>query len=335
MTTLKMKYSGILGSLGVGLLFGASEMSLAAELNTRAATADMVVTLIESRIESSDSVPAADLRPGVLKIYQGETLRTVMGVEQLTGERAAMELFLYLDDSIDSATLEVFRPDLERFIRALPETTKVAIGHSMPTQGFTADHEKAVSSLRRPAQATERAGTYSELLDLMRQWPSHEQASRRAVLIITDGENHEYRGASIVDPYAEAAWRNAQIAGIAMYSIFVQGGSAENTGQANLLTLSNATGGHSYHSGEANPGSLRPFLDDLSVRLANQYRITFEPKNYAGTQPVRVETDIPGVKITAPTGIYIRQRLLTASRKSGSAGEQQLAQVVPDLRSLP
>jgi hypothetical protein len=303
----------------VGLLVGASQLSLAAELNTPAATADMIVT-----VESSDSVPAGNLRPGVLKIYQGESQRTVMGVERLSGERASMELFIYLDDSIDSATLEAIRPDLEEFIMELPETTKVAIGHSLTTQGFTDDLEKAVNSLKQPAPVTERAGTYSEMLDLMRQWPSNEQAYRRMVLIITAGENDENQGASSDGPFAEAARRNAQIAGIAINSI------VENKGQANLLALSNATGGHSYRSGDA--GSLRPFLDDFSVRLANQYRITFEPKNYAGTQPVRVQTDSPGVTITAPTGIYIRQRMLTASLQSGPAGEQQLAQVIPELR---
>lgn len=333
MTILKMKCNRILGSLSVCLFLGVSDISLATEMNTPAARAEMVVT-----IESSDSVPAADLQPGVLKIYQGETQRTVMGVERLSGERAAMELFLYLDDSIDSAALEAFRPDLERFIRALPETAKVAIGHSIPPEGFTADHEKAANSLKKPVRKLEAASTYSTLLDLMRQWPSREQAGRCAVLIITDGGNREYRATAIAEPYVEAAWRNAQIAGIAMYSIFVQSGSLQtavdtvgNAGQSSLLTLSNATGGHSYKLGEANPGSLRPFLEDLSVRLANQYRITFEPKNYAGTQPVRVQSDIQGVRIIAPTGIYIRKGLLAASLKSGSSGEQQLAQVEPDL----
>src|SRR5947207_14922888 len=97
----------------------------------------------------------------------------------------------------------------------------------------------------------------------MRRWPSREQASRRAVLIIADGVNRGYGGSATGDPYVEAAWRNAQIAGIAMYSIFVRGAGpsravdeVENAGESNLLALSNATGGHSYREGVADPGSL-------------------------------------------------------------------------------
>jgi hypothetical protein len=330
MTTLKVNYKRILGSLGVGVFFGAFSVSLAAEMNTPAATAEMVVTI------ESGSATAAGLSPGTLKIYQGETRRNVRGVERLSGERAAMELFLYLDDSIDSAALDAFRPDLERFIKALPETTKVAVGRSMPAQGFTADHERAVASLGQPGQKPDAAGTYSALLDLMRQWPSQdqEQAGRRAVLILANGEN---RLPARVDPYVEAAWRNARIGGVSIYSIFVRSGdlqtaaeATENDGQSSLLALSSATGGHSYRA--ANSDSLRPLLEDLEVRLANQYRITFEPKNYAGTQRVTVQTDMAGVTITAPTGIYVRQKPLTASLKYTGAGEQQLAQVMAEPR---
>jgi hypothetical protein len=129
----------------------------------------------------------------------------------------------------------------------------------------------------------------------------------------------------------EAALRNSQIAGIAVYPIYLRAAGlytpsdgAMNLGQSNLLALSNATGGHFYSNGVNNPVSLRPYLEDLHQRLANQYRITFEPRNDAGAQPVRVQTELVGLGITAPTRIYARPAALSSGVTNASFSQQQL-----------
>jgi hypothetical protein len=318
------KFNPALVSVSVAMVLGSLNMSFAAEINASAATSEMVVTIL-----SPDSQPIS-VKPGDLKVYQGEDRRIVTGVEHLSGERARMELFIYLDSSMDSTTLEATRPELEQFIRGLPQTTKVAVGNSMQNQPFTTDREKAANSLKQPARKLEAAGTWSNVLDLMRQWPLHNQADRRAILIVAAGVNPEHKGSTADDLYAEAARRNAQIAGIAIYSILVPAGGVspaivpeENAAQSNLAAVSNTTGGHLY-AASAGSHSLRPFLEDLDVRLANQYRIAFEPKNYAGAQPVRVQTDMVRGKVIAPSVIYVYagQTLMAATGKSTmAAGE--------------
>ncbi|HEX4771200.1 MAG TPA: hypothetical protein VH351_10235 [Bryobacteraceae bacterium] len=311
------QFNPVLVSVSAAFVLGFFNMSLAAEVTPPAATSEMVVTIL-----SADSQPIT-LKPSDLKVYQGEDPRTVTAVERLSGTRAGIELFIYLDSSIDSTTLAATRPELEQFIRALPETTKVAVGNSIANQSFTTDREKAASSLSQPAPKSEVPGTWSNVLDLMRQWPLHDQADRRAILILTAGVSPEYKGSTADDLYAEAARRNAQIAGIAIYSILVQAGGAssaivpeENAAQSNLATLSNTTGGHLYTALRAGSYSLRPFLNDLNVRLANQYRIAFEPKNYAGAQPVKVQTDMARAKVASPAVIYVGQTLLSAAGRS-------------------
>ena len=220
-------------------------MSFAAEINAPAATSEMVVTIM-----SPDSQPVT-VKPGDLKVYQGEDRRTVTGVERLSGERAGMELFIYLDSSIDSTTLEATRPELEQFIRALPQTTKVAVGNSMLNQSFTTDREKAANSLKPPARKLEAAGTWSNVLDLMRQWPLHDQADRRAILIVTAGVNPEHKGSTADDLYAEAARRNAQIAGIAIYSILVPAGGVRSGDRAGRKRRAIESRGCEQHDGRA------------------------------------------------------------------------------------
>ncbi len=311
MTTTK-KLHRALASLGMSLVSGLFNPSLAAEMNTPATPTQMVVTILPS------GSPAANVNSGDLQVYQGTSRRVVTGVERLAGERAGLELFVYLDRSLDSAALAVAVPELAQFIRALPQTTRVAVGDSITNQTFTADRERAAATLMQPLQSSGTAGTWSNLLDLIRQWPEGDNSDRRAVLIITAGVSPEYAGSTTSDPYAEAAWRNAQIAGIAMYSILVPGG---NAGQSSLSTLTCATGGRLYTANASGPSSLHPFLDDINDQLANQYRVTFEPKNRAGAQAVKVEAVTAGETVIAPSGIYVRQSLAAANGESASAGE--------------
>ncbi len=310
--TTNNKFQHALASIGLSLICGMFNPSLAAEMSTPVPAAQMVVTILPA------NAGAGDVRPGNLQVYQGASRRVVTGVERLAGERGGMELFIYLDRSIDSEGLDTILPELAQFIRTLPESTRVAVGDSVRNQIFTADREKAIAGLMQPLRNSGAAGTWSNLLDVIRQWPAHDAADRRAVLIVTAGVSPEYAGSTTSDPYVEAAWRNAQIAGIAMYSILTPGA---NAGQSSLLTLSHATGGHLYTASDGILCSLRPFLDDVSLQLANQYRITFEPKTRAGAQAVKVEIDVADGTVIAPSGIYIRQNLTAATGESASAGE--------------
>ena len=325
----------LLRGMAAGSLFlGVAHLCVAAEGNSPTSVAEIIVT-VQSRSDSASRGLQADH----VSVYQGNSQRKVIGLERLTGEDAAMQLFIYVDDSIRTETLRTLLPDLQNFVQALPENSEVAVGslHNGELrlgQAFTTDHQLAAQALQaQSAQSETSDSAYSALLYLAKRWPSQERMGRRAVLMLTDGNDRDYGAPAANDPYVEAAVRNSQIAGIAVYSVYLRGTGvytpsdwAMNLGQSNLLALSNATGGHFYCEGLNDPVSLRPYLEDLEQRLANQYRITFEPKNDAGAQAVMVQTEMAGLNIIAPTRVYARQEILAADVTNTRPSRQQLAQ---------
>jgi hypothetical protein len=50
---------------------------------------------------------------------------------------------------------------------------------------------------------------------------------------------------------------------------------SSNAGQSLLVQVSQATGGRSYGIAMGNPVSFQPYLDDLALRLQNQYELSF------------------------------------------------------------
>jgi hypothetical protein len=137
-----------------------------------------------------------------------------------------MQLFIYLDGSIRTETLETLLPDLKNFVQTLPANSEVAVGTLQNgelrlEQAFTTDHQTAARALRaQPAQLETSDSPYSALLYLAKRWPSQERMGRRAVLMLTDGNDRDYGASATDDPYVEAAIRNSQIAGIAVYSVY-------------------------------------------------------------------------------------------------------------------
>ena len=291
-------------------------------------------------VQSRDDSPSRALESDDVAVFQGKSLRRVIGFERLSGDKAAMQLFIYLDDSIGTETLRTLLPDVRKFLQTLPANTQVAVGslhdgELQAGQAFTTDHRMAAEALRAPSAQSETSDSaYSALLYLAKRWPSEERVGRRAVLMLTDGNDRDYSASADNDPYVEAAIRNSQIAGIAVYSVYLRGAGvhmpsdwAINPGQSNLLALSNATGGHFYCEGLNDPVSLTPYLNDLEQRLANQYRITFEPRRDSGAQGVMVRTKTAGLKVIAPTRVYARQQTLAAAvTNTTNFPEEQLAQ---------
>ena len=98
-----------------------------------------------------------------------------------------------------------------------------------------------------------------------------------------------------------------------VYSIYLRGagfygrgGFATNIAQSRLIDVSEQTGGHAYFEDFTDPVSISQFLNDFEDRLANQYLVTIEDVTEKGVQPVKVRTELPGVKIDAPTRVYLR-----------------------------
>lgn len=271
----------------------------------------MVIT-----IQSRHGEPPAGLNREDVMAYSGKTRVPVTDLQKLDGNNAGMQFFILLDDSTSSSSLGVHLPELRDFVKSLPPATEVAIGYMRNggfslAQPFTADHAAAAATLRLPSAVPgENGSPYFAVSYLSKHWPSTAATGRRAVLMLTDGIDRYYTNQEMDDPYVNTAISDAQKKGIAVFSIYLRGagvyprgGWAVNVGQSRLIQLAEQTGGFAYFQGLMNPVSLAPFLEDLDVRLASQYKITFEAAA-RGLQSIKLRTEVPNLKITGPFRAY-------------------------------
>jgi hypothetical protein len=311
---MKIGRGMVSGMAAVALM--AASLGLSASIpNTAGVPTQLVITV---RPSPSGSRPES-LERGDVTVIQGKTPAPVVSLQRLTGGLAGMQLFVLLDDSTRSSSLGKQLPELKAFIESLPSTAEVAIGYMRNgtfamAQAFTADHRKAAGALRLPmALPGENGSPYFALSDLVKHWPSKESTGRRAVLMLTDGVDR-YDGTAdyMDDPYVNAAIRDALKDGAVVYSIYLRGAGryglnnwVTNIAQSRLIETSAETGGYAYFQDFIDPVTISPFLKDFQDRLANQYLLTFAALNTKGVQPVKLRTEMPGLKIEGPTRIYV------------------------------
>ncbi len=308
-----MKIEQVAGMIALALLAVNPGVSASSPSATGAPT-QMVITARAAAGSQPENLEAGDLM-----VLRGNALAPVVRLQRLAGDLADMQLFVFLDDSTRSSSLSIQFPELKTFLASLPSTTQVAVGYMRNgtfalAQAFTADHQKAASALRLPlAVPGENGSPYFALSDLVKHWPSKQSTDRRAVLMLTDGVDRYYDTATVDDPYVDAAVHDALKEDVMVYSIYLRGaglygrsGWDTTSAQSRLIEVSEETGGYAYFQGFTDPVTISPFLNDLQDRLANQYRVTIEALNEKGVQPVKLRTELPGLKIQCPTHIYVR-----------------------------
>jgi hypothetical protein len=287
----------------------------ASEPNSTGVPTQMVITVQPSH--AGGSIPQ-DLQARDVTVLEGNTRVPVLGVERLAGERAEMQLFVLLDDSTRSSSLGIQLPELKTFVQSLPASAQVAVGYMHNgtfalAQAFTADHQKTAAALRLPAAIPgENGSPYFALSDLVKHWPSKEPTGRRAVLMLTDGVDRYYSGAIVDDPYVDAAIQDASKSGVTVSAIYLRGAGfysrrdwPTTIAQSRLQQVTDETGGYAYFEGITDPVSITPFLNDFRDRLDHQYQLTFAALPH-GMQPVKLKTEMPGIKIEGPTRVYVR-----------------------------
>jgi hypothetical protein len=254
--------------------------------------------------------------------------------EPLTGWTPVLpdgaQVALLIDDGLrESVGRELSH--LRQFVAGLPPGVEILIGYMqngrvVQVQPFTRDHALAASTLRLPEGVGGiSASPYFCLSDFVKKWPEEEasladamptapairrgaqeaaQSKARFVLMISNGVD-PYNGSTSVmnqdSPYVETAVKDAQRAGVAVYSIYytdagIRGPSASLSGQSYLAQVAEATGGMNYFEGTGNPVSMTPFLADFQHALANTYIAGFEAP--AGKDPSR---ELVRIKLTSST----------------------------------
>jgi len=311
---MKIERSVVTGMIAAALI-GVNPGISASIPNAARVPAQMVITVLPG---PGGSRPKS-VEAGELTVQQGNTPVRVASLQRLTGDLADMQLFVFLDDSTRSSSLGSQIPELKTFLESLPATTQVAVGYMRNgsfalAQSFTADHRKAANAVRLPeAIPGENGSPYFALSDLGKHWPSKQPAGRRAVLMLTDGVDRYYGTADMDDPYVDAAIHDTLKEGVVVYSIYLRGAGlygrsawVTNFAQSRLSEVSQETGGYAYFQGFTDPVSISPFLKDFQDRLDNQYRVTIEALSEKGVQPVKLRTELPGLKIQGPTHIYVQ-----------------------------
>jgi hypothetical protein len=309
-----MKIKCIMTEVIAAILVAESPAISAPRTNTIDAATQMVITV---RRAPGDNRPVLEV--GDLTVLRGNIPVPVLHLQRLSGDLADMQLFVLLDDSTRSSSLAVQLPELKTFLESLPATTQVAIGYMRNgtfglAEAFTADHQKAARALRLPVSIPgENGSPYFVLSDLAKRWPSKQPTNRRAVLMLTDGVDPYYGTADLDDPYVNAAIHDALKESVMVYSIYLRGADpygrsnwVTNFAQSWLMEVSQETGGYAYSRAFTDPVTISPFLKDFRDRLDNQYRVTIEAWNQKGVQPVKLRTELQGLKIEGPTHIYVR-----------------------------
>ncbi|SFS14846.1 hypothetical protein SAMN05421771_2607 [Granulicella pectinivorans] len=250
----------------------------------------------------------------------------VQAVVQVLPARA--QVALLIDDGLRTSfgrNLE----DLTTFVNGLPAGIEVLIGYMqnggvVVAQPFTTDHAAAAAKLRIPfGQAGMSASPYFCLSEFAKRWPgaapegprnpealaplgpaSAGARKARFVLMITNGVDPYNGSTSLMNqnsPYVDTAVRDAQRAGVAVYSIFFsdagfRGGRANFSGQSYLAEVAEGTGGTAYFQGTSNPVSLIPFFEQFEKSISETYVATFDA---AGRDLVRIKasTDLPKTKL--------------------------------------
>jgi hypothetical protein len=280
------------------------------------APAHMIVT-----VEPKHGNNPPEINKSEVMVYEGHDRDTVTDWIPAQGDRAALELFILIDDS-SSSSLGSQLEDLRQFITAQPQTAKIGVaymqnGIARVVQNLTDDHAAAAKSLRLPmGVAGANASPYFSLSDLVKKWPADN--ARHEVLMVTDGVDRYYGIGDVQDPYLQAAIDDSSRAGVLVSAIYHPdvghfGHSYWQSywGQIYLSQLAERTGGEAYYIGfNGAPVSFSPYLDDLSRRLQHQYWLAFIPKadKKSGWHNVRLTTEVPNVDLVSAGRVWVNEK---------------------------
>ncbi|MFZ0805484.1 MAG: hypothetical protein WAN03_04850, partial [Candidatus Sulfotelmatobacter sp.] len=144
--------------------------------------------LVTAEAHHGSEVPPVN-RDDVM-VYEGKNRDTVTEWIPATGDHAALQFFILIDDA-SSTNLGTQLDDIRKFIEGQPATTKIGVaymqnGIAKVAQDLTDDHAAAAKALRLPmGLAGANASPYFSLSDLIKRWPASKD--RREVLMVTDG----------------------------------------------------------------------------------------------------------------------------------------------------
>ncbi len=227
-------------------------------------------------------------------------------------------LAVVIDDSLESGIANQWG-DLKAFLTSQPNTTYVSVSYARNgavqlAQDFTNDHELAAKALRLPLGGGGAfTSPYLAILDLMKRWPA--SPDRRSILLISSGIDY-FRGGGFgpKSPDLDSTIERAQKQNINVWTIYAPDAGHLGRGffrgfqaQSNLSQLSEETGAESFFLGTGAPVTLKPYFDEISTHLSNQYLLTFRGSGGAKGrfERVRVSSELSHVEFLAATQVFL------------------------------
>src|SRR5258707_8641914 len=271
-------------------------------------TVYLTVTAVGKKDISAPIVTKEDVR-----FYLNKERTPVAGWKH--GEN--LYLAVLIDDSLDSSIASQW-DELKTFFAGQPDNTYILVayarnGAAMLAQDFTNDHELAAKALRIPlGSGGAFTSPYLALLDLMKRWPA--SADRHSILLFSSGIDY-FRGDLWTKPTdLDSTVSRAQKQNINVWTIYApdaghrgRGFFIANRAQSYLTELSDETGAESFYLGIAEPVTFKPYFDELSAHLSNQYLLTFRANRrpQGRVERIRVHTELPHVEFLAAQQAFL------------------------------
>jgi hypothetical protein len=298
-------------------------MGGALSLQAQSAPAATVPVRLTVTLSATGDQPIPTVNKDDVMVRQGRERRKVISWEIARGEHAGLEMFILIDDALNTS-LGSQLATLRDFINAQPASTAVGVGYMnnatfQIVQNLTTDHALAARALRLPrGNAGAMGNPYRSVMALMNGWPQHQ--NRRALIMVSDGivrmrsgsgQNSRFLG---TDPDVNSASAVAQRTGTIIQALYSPGVGHfqrnfwEGTnGQNGLSRLSEESGGESFFLGLQAPVSFGPWLNSIQRILENQAILEFAavPNRRAGLQNVDLSTEVPGVELMSARGVFV------------------------------
>ena len=301
-----------ISSIRVALIFGALALAVGLFANSAIAAAPGTVNLTVTAVGKKDTSPPLVTKDDVLFSLNKDRTQVA---DWKHGEK--LYLAVLIDDSLDSNIASQWS-DLKAFLTGQPDNTYVLVayarnGTAVVAQDFTSDHELAAKALRIPVGGGSAfASPYLALLDLMKRWPS--SPDRRSILLLSSGIDYFRGGFDLRSPDLDSTISRAQKQNINVWTIYAPDSGHRGRGfflatraQSNLSELSDATGAESFYLGTGAPVTIKPYLDELSMHLSNQYLLTFNANGGAKGRftRARVTTELGYVEFLSAPQAYL------------------------------
>jgi hypothetical protein len=278
--------------------------------SAKAAGAGPVTMTVTAVAKHEASVPA--IKKDDVQLYLNKE-RT-----QIAGWKPGEKLFLavLIDDSLESQIASQWS-DLKEFFNSQPATTYISVayarnGTAVLAQDFTNDHELAAKALRIPlGNGGAFSSPYLAVLDLMKRLPA--AGERRSILMFSSGIDY-LRGNFPTSPDLETAVERGEKENINVWTIYApdaghraRGFFRTSKAQSDLSQLSEETGAESFFLGTGLPVTLKPYFDEISAHLNNQYLLTFlgSGGKKGRFERVRVTTELPNVELMTPSNVFL------------------------------